>query len=526
MDKDDIKSMIQRELSLRPNQNISQIVFALKGHNVHTSNQTVSGILKSDPIFTTGSGAKSLLWRLVDLDADGNKREVEELDPSIDIGSIRAQVYPPRQWQEEALQEWVNHKHRGVIEAVTGSGKSILGVYAAEEALRQGGRVLVLTPTTDLVSQWVRLFQGAFPELPVGKQGDGSHDTLFSHPIVVSTIQSAHKKTNLCPPALKDNPNLLIADECHTYGAEKYRKGLDSAFTRRLGLTATYGRDDMGEQVHLSPYFGGIIYHFGYKEAIEQKAVAEFVVSLVGVDLLPRERDMYNDVMEELTKQRRVLVNDCHVPQSGFLRSVAALCGGYNPNPKAQRAARVYMTKFNERKRILGSSDAKMAVLRRMHPIFVRSNKAIVFCQTVETSQKAEMTLQGEFFDARAYTSGMNKRERKALLESFADPGGVSILCAPKVLDEGIDVPAADVGVILAASSSQRQMIQRMGRVIRPKKDGRRAQFVILYVKGSNEDPSKGAHETFLDEILEAASEINWYDEDNLDDLTGAAAAV
>ena len=71
-----------------------------------------------------------------------------------------------------------------------------------------------------------------------------------------------------------------------------------------------------------------------------------------------------------------------------------------------------------------------------------------------------------------------------------------------------MDVPEADLGVILAASQSRRQMIQRMGRIIRPKADGRPANFVILYVRGTSEDPAEGAREVFLNEITGVADDF------------------
>ena len=89
--------------------------------------------------------------------------------------------------------------------------------------------------------------------------------------------------------------------------------------------------------------------------------------------------------------------------------------------------------------------------------------------------------------------------------------GQLQVLAAPRVLDEGIDVPQADVGVILGASRSKRQMIQRMGRVIRPKWDKRPATFVVVFVEGSAEDPDQGAHEDFLEELTEVAREISTF---------------
>ena len=95
-------------------------------------------------------------------------------------------------------------------------------------------------------------------------------------------------------------------------------------------------------------------------------------------------------------------------------------------------------------------------------------------------------------------------------MAQFAHTSG-GVVTAPQVLDEGIDVPSADIAVILASSKSRRQMVQRMGRVLRRKDDGRLARFVILFVHGTSEDPSRGAHENFLDEILPVADTVKTF---------------
>jgi len=104
------------------------------------------------------------------------------------------------------------------------------------------------------------------------------------------------------------------------------------------------------------------------------------------------------------------------------------------------------------------------------------------------------------------FTSDLNKAERVKRLECFRKRN-IQVLVAPKILDEGIDLPEADVGIIVSASRSRRQMIQRMGRIIRPKKDKHPATFFILYVKDTFEDPAKGAHDSFLSEMMDTAED-------------------
>jgi superfamily II DNA or RNA helicase len=102
--------------------------------------------------------------------------------------------------------------------------------------------------------------------------------------------------------------------------------------------------------------------------------------------------------------------------------------------------------------------------------------------------------------------SELSASERRNVFESFSN-GTVEAIVAPRLLDEGIDVPEADFAVILASSRTQRQMIQRMGRIIRPKSDGRVARFAITYILDTSEDPALGAHEAFLGEIIDVADD-------------------
>jgi RNA polymerase primary sigma factor len=54
-------------------------------------------------------------------------------------------------------------------------------------------------------------------------------------------------------------------------------------------------------------------------------------------------------------------------------------------------------------------------------------------------------------------------------------------------------------------------MVQRMGRIIRPKDDNRPATFIILYVQNTSEDPERGAHDAFLNEMFDNADEIQCF---------------
>jgi superfamily II DNA or RNA helicase len=190
-------------------------------------------------------------------------------------------------------------------------------------------------------------------------------------------------------------------------------------------------------------------------------------------------------------------------------QALQAWSGQQYANPTRCRLARAYLKMFNQRRETLAGAQAKLDALAALAPTIGAASRALVFCQTVESAQSAAAVLQDQRLDARPYVGGLSPAARRALLGGFQQ-GSPQCLCAPRVLDEGIDVPAADLGVIVAASMSERQMIQRMGRVLRPKDDGRPARFLVLYVQGTMEDPRRGAHEGFLGRILEVATRVQF----------------
>lgn len=114
----------------------------------------------------------------------------------------------------------------------------------------------------------------------------------------------------------------------------------------------------------------------------------------------------------------------------------------------------------------------------------------------------------------------MKLQERSAAFTSF-ERGEVKAISAVKVIDQGIDVPEADLAIILATSRTRRQMIQRMGRVLRLKNDGRLARFALVYVRDTGEDPGQGAHSEFFGEVLAIADDSQDFSLDSpLDEMT------
>jgi len=242
----------------------------------------------------------------------GNPQQFERTNDAVPAWHLRvaseppvvvAPIMSPRQsalelrlwpWQQRALVAWNESNFRGVVEAVTGTGKSHVGLAAAATAAGEGIPTVVLVPTVELQQQWERLASRVLPTLTVGLLGDGQSDSLDVCDILIATAQTASAR-DLVPPSKEV---LVVADECHRYGSPGWRDALDSTFGLRLGLTATYERKDDGIKEVLDPYFGGVCYSLGYEEALEDAVIAPFKIAIVNVTLNSGERRQYEDLAD------------------------------------------------------------------------------------------------------------------------------------------------------------------------------------------------------------------------------------
>src|SRR5699024_10772024 len=101
-----------------------------------------------------------------------------------------------------------------------------------------------------------------------------------------------------------DGKVLIVADECHRYGAPEWMRARDFSYRRRLGLTATFERNDEGISTLTSYFGGGPVYRIGFPEAIRAGVVARYDVKLMGVDLTATERTAYEDADERAREAR------------------------------------------------------------------------------------------------------------------------------------------------------------------------------------------------------------------------------
>ncbi|MFI6400513.1 DEAD/DEAH box helicase [Rhodococcus coprophilus] len=412
---------------------------------------------------------------------------------------------PLRAWQSEAFDAWITADRSAVVEAVTGTGKTTLGMAAIADGIARGLDVLVVVPTLELLDQWHRAIRRALPDVPLGRRGGGHTDTFTGKRILVSTVHSAIASSAPQP----SGPALLVADEVHRYGAGMLSRLLSDRFAERIGLTATLERADDGVERFLLPYFRTVIEGCTYERGHADGILAPVSVMLVAVPFEPKEAAEYQEYDETAKQLRGNLIDKfgcAGEPFGEFMRDVQLLGQGDGADSSTW-VARKYLHAFSKRRSLLAECRGKREALRGLGAVLKNNGRALAFSETRKSSQEAAEVLLDEGVLAAPFTSDLSKHDRKRLLAEFKS-GVLTALVAPKVLDEGVDVPESDVGIILASSKSRRQMIQRMGRIIRPKSDGRPASFLVMYAENSSEDPSNGAHGTFLEQLTGIATQV------------------
>ncbi|NHN54824.1 DEAD/DEAH box helicase family protein [Calidifontibacter sp. DB0510] len=412
--------------------------------------------------------------------------------------------YPLREWQGEALNAWSLHGRHGVIEAVTGTGKSRVGIEATREALRDDYNVVIVVPTIDLIAQWVKALKTAGLD-SIGTVGDGQRADFGKHSVIVGTIQSLYS----LPPTRPDGKVLLVADECHRYGAGQWSRILHTSYRRRLGLTATFERNDDGITL-LQNYFGGTpIYRLGFPRAVADGVVARYDVNLLGVRLTDQEREAY-DRADEILRDSRQKLTAAGLPEEpfgAFIYKVQEAAKDVT-DPAITDLARRYLKAFSDRIDIMTCAQAKLEVIAHLAPQVSQAAGALIFTRRVDMAESLSDRLVSAGVSAAAVHSELTRFQRRERLHALK-VGRLKAIVAPTLLDEGIDVPEIDLAIVMGGSKSRRQMIQRMGRVLRLKADRRKATFFVIYAIHTAEDLTEtNGDEGCLDLIVESADKV------------------
>ena len=353
-----------------------------------------------------------------------------------------------RDYQQRALDNWLRAGLRGCVVLPTGSGKTIVGIRAIEKA---NVASLVVVPTLDLMDQWTINLSKYFPSVRIGNLGGGTDDI---QPITVSTYDSAYIRASF----LGNKFSLVIFDEVHHLAALGYRTIAEQmAAPFRLGLTATIERED---ELHkdLPRLVGEVVFKASPDELAREKHLAPYEIERRMVEMLPdeleeyrRNMSIYQQCMKKLSFQRYAISLEKLIMMSG-----------------RNRTAREALLARNRAMNIALNSRAKIEELRE---ILAENKGAKTIIFTQHNSLVHEIS---DRFFIPFITHKTIKEERQDVLKGLKE-GRYMAIVTSKVLDEGVDIPDAELGVILSGTGSAREFIQRLGRLLRPKPDNSRS---------------------------------------------------
>lgn len=367
--------------------------------------------------------------------------------------------WPPHWYQTEALETWVKTGRRGLVVLPTGTGKTFLGALVIQKVSRP---TLVVVPTLDLLRQWVGQLADFFG-VEVGAVGGGDYSF---QPLTVITYDSAR----IHAERWANKFGLVIYDEVHHLPGPSYAETAVAALAPfRLGLTATPERADGGEMVY--PELVGPI---AYRREITELSgdfLAEYQARRVLIDLTPEEDELYRTTREIYRK----FVADRGISfgsQNGWQRFIFEA----SRSPEGWKAMKAY----RQQKEIERAASGKFAMLEKLMAQHV-GERMIVF-----TADNATVYKIARRYLVPAITHQTKVKERKQILDRI-NSGEYTVVVTSQVLNEGVDVPSASVGIVLSGTGSTRENVQRLGRILRKYK-GKQAVLYEVVARGTAEE--------------------------------------
>ena len=375
-----------------------------------------------------------------------------------------------RNYQSTAVQAWFDNGCRGVFEMATATGKTKTAVAALERLEGEGGRQLcvVTAPYHNIAVQWAHEL-GAHKPLRLYQQCDwrkalanlvaeaklGLHEMQYIC-VVQDTACGDDFLAYLADLAQSYDRVVFVGDEMHGLGAPQTKHALAEFYTHRLGLSATPKRwfDEEGSSV-LDDFFGDTVFEFGIREALEWRdpstglsALCPYTYHPVFVELAEEELQEYMEITEKLVKY----------------------LGSDDSDAKDQLEQLLF-----KRAGIVKQAGRKIAALAQIVASLGSLSHTLIYCHNTNQMDEVMTVLREREIKYSRFTGMEGTKsdpafgglsEREVLIRALA-AGEIDALVAMKCLDEGVDVPSARIGVLLASSGNPREFIQRRGRLLR-----------------------------------------------------------
>lgn len=358
--------------------------------------------------------------------------------------------------QKRALNSWAINGFNGSIIAGTGFGKSRCGVMAVNHILnsRGGSNAIVLVPTTQLQDQFKEEFTKWECEDCLDK-------------VEVICYQSAYKLKG-------KHYSIVICDEIHLGLSPKYREFFkNNTYDTLLCLTATPPEEPMYKAyLHL---IAPTVYEKTLDECVDLGLVAPYEIYCIPLELTSMERAEYKRINNKFVEHKMALE-----PNAFDFAKIALKSSSVSYELKSH-AAGFYKT-IRERKGIVDKAYNKINKFKEI--VYDNLDKRIITFGGL--NEFTDMLADSVSPLAEVYHSKKTPKQKREALRRFKE-GEVNILCSTKALNQGFDIPNANLGIICGLTSKALSMIQRVGRLIRYE-EGKIGKVYVLYIKDSQEE--------------------------------------
>lgn len=387
-----------------------------------------------------------------------------------------------RKYQKNAIAAWVKNNNRGIFQMATGTGKTktslaavtkILDVYYSNQ-VKCG--LVVVVPYVVLLEQWledlkefqisaIACYESKNKWLPRVEENirlfnENVRDKLFLITTTKTLISSDFQR---CIATIKGD-YIFLADEMHHLTSDMMRQSLPQNAKYRLGLSATLmTKYNSAKMEELKAYFGGIIYEYSMKEAIETDCLTRYFYYPIYVELTDEEKSDYYEVSKKISKAMMLAGNDLDDDDNIPLKAL-----------------------LSQRGRILASASNKLIKLKEMAPQFKDKANLIIYCgDKIESNVKYidkvyEIVNNEEGIISAKFTAEENPQQRRDILDLFGKKV-IQALIAIRCLDEGVDIPQLETAIIMSSGTNPKEFIQRRGRILR-KAAGKQYSYIYDFI--------------------------------------------
>lgn len=408
----------------------------------------------------------------------------------------------PRDWQSSALAKWRSAGRRGVIKAATGTGKTVVAMAAIAELRQEFGadlRVAIVVPQIALAGQWNselrdKLYLSAND---VGEMHSANNTWQTRDPVLITVMATARRRLPNVMRTwnLQGRKVLLIVDECHHVGGTRNINAFTTPADFTLGLSATPERPDGRHETHVLPTLGPVVDDHALAKAIDQGDLADVISIDLYVDFSSEETDRWGSTSLDLGRALAQLYDSD--PSAADLSPGALFTKVGELAQQGDRHALLVSRLLVDRKELVNNSANKQRLRDEILDWIASSSRRPIFFH--ESIRSAGVTYNGLIarnVPAGMDHSGLRHSVRKQELSRFRE-GDYRAFVAVRALDEGVDIPSADVGVITSGTKTTRQRVQRIGRVLRRAED-KQALVITILVRGTPEESFVGA----IDDVI------------------------